>query len=61
MAEGPLSKKHRASYLVSYRYSTLEVFKLMGISFGTTALPEYQDGNFHINIPDKHGKWDILG
>jgi len=61
MAEGPLSKKHRASYLVNYRYSTLEAFKLMGISFGTTAVPDYQDGNFHINIPDKHGKWDIFG
>ena len=61
MAEGPLSRKSRASYLVNYRYSTLELFKVMGLSFGTVAVPQYQDGNFHINLPDKHGKWDIFG
>lgn len=61
MAEGPLSRKSRASYLVNYRYSTLELFKLMGLSFGTVAVPQYQDGNFHINLPDKHGKWDVFG
>ncbi|HAW19069.1 MAG TPA: TonB-dependent receptor [Flavobacteriales bacterium] len=61
MAEGPISRKSRASYLVNYRYSTLELFKVMGINFGTVAVPEYQDGNFHINLPDKHGKWDIFG
>ena len=56
MAEGLISKKSRARYLVNYRYSTLELFKVMGINFGTAAVPQYQDGNFHINLPDKNGK-----
>ena len=30
MAEGPLNKKTGASYLVNYRYSTLELFKFNG-------------------------------
>ncbi|MGB0431412.1 MAG: carboxypeptidase-like regulatory domain-containing protein, partial [Bacteroidia bacterium] len=51
MAEGPLKKGSRASYLVNYRYSTLEAFKFMGISFGTLAVPEYQDVNFKLNFP----------
>jgi len=34
MAEGPLSKKTGASYLVNYRYSTLFLFELMGINVG---------------------------
>lgn len=51
-AEGPLSKGGRGSYLVNYRYSTLGVFKAIGLNFGTgSAVPEYQDLNFKINLP----------
>ena len=34
-AEGPLSQESGASYIVNYRYSTLGVFKELGIDFGT--------------------------
>lgn len=61
MLEGPISKSKRSSYLVNYRYSTLELFKLMGVSFGTLAVPQYQDGNFHFTFPDKKGRWDFFG
>lgn len=61
MAEGPLSKKSGASYLVSYRYSTLELFEVMGLNFGTAAIPEYQDVSFKLNFPHKKGSFHIFG
>lgn len=53
--EGPLSKKSGASYLVTYRYSTLALFGAakIPISFGTSAIPQYQDGGFRFNFPTK--------
>tara|TARA_B110000037_G_scaffold223139_1_gene302732 strand:- start:90825 stop:91316 length:492 start_codon:yes stop_codon:yes gene_type:complete len=55
MAEGPISKKKGSSYLLNYRYSTLGLFKLIGINFGSTAVPNYQDGSFKLNFPSKKG------
>lgn len=54
--EGPLSKKSGASYLITYRYSTLALFSAfkIPISFGTSAIPEYQDGGFRFNFPTKN-------
>ena len=50
-AEGPISKKQGSSYLVNYRYSTLEVFNRLGINFGVSASPQYQDVSYKVNIP----------
>ncbi len=61
MAEGPFSKKSKASYLVNFRYSTLELFSLMGLNFGTTAVPNYMDLNFNVTIPTKKGVTRIFG
>jgi len=62
MAEGPLSKNKKASYLISYRYSTLEVFSLLGVNFGAgTAVPDYQDINFKLNFEQKKGSTSIFG
>ncbi|MCB9225061.1 MAG: TonB-dependent receptor [Crocinitomicaceae bacterium] len=61
MAEGPISRKTGASYLVNYRYSTLILFKKMGINFGSTALPNYQDGAFKFNFPSKGGLTTVFG
>jgi len=58
-AEGPFSKKSRASYLVSYRYSLLELINAVGINLDIN--PKYQDLNFKINIPNKKGKTTIFG
>lgn len=52
-AEGPLSKKHGSSYLVTYRYSTLKIFSLLNIKIGTDAVPSYMDGSFKLNFPTK--------
>ncbi|MCH8331186.1 MAG: TonB-dependent receptor [Bacteroidetes bacterium] len=50
-AEGPISKKSRTSYLVSYRYSSLAAFSALGIDIGTSAIPKYQDASFKLNFP----------
>lgn len=61
MAEGPISKKRKSSYLVNYRYSTLQLFKYMGINFGSTAVPNYQDASFKLNFPSKRGLTTVFG
>jgi hypothetical protein len=52
-AEGPFSKKYKGSFLINYRYSTLDILGKMGITFGQNQVPKYQDlafnFNFHIN------------
>lgn len=62
-AEGPFSKKSKASYIVDYRYSTLGVFQALGVDFGTgTAVPQYQDLTFKIDLPTtKAGKFSLFG
>lgn len=65
-AEGPLAKVKNGvnpSFLINYRYSTLDLFNKMGFSMGTgTAIPEYQDLSFLVDIPGtKHGRFKIFG
>ncbi|MBN2175498.1 MAG: TonB-dependent receptor, partial [Bacteroidales bacterium] len=62
-AEGPISKKNGSSYLINYRYSTLEFFDLLGIEFGTgTTIPKYQDLSFKVNLPKtKAGSFSVFG
>ncbi|MGZ4058090.1 MAG: TonB-dependent receptor, partial [Bacteroidia bacterium] len=61
-AEGPISKKDGSSYLINYRYSTLEVFNKLGIRFGVSATPQYQDLSFKINVPtQKAGIFTLWG
>ncbi len=62
-AEGPFREGGKSSFLANYRYSTLQVFDLLGISFGTSGIPKYQDLNFKLNFPVKKGKisWFGLG
>ncbi len=50
-AEGPLSAKKRSSFLVSYRYSTLQLFEGFHIKIGTSSVPKYQDLTFKLNFP----------
>ncbi len=62
LAEGPISKDKFSSYLISYRYSTLDLFALMGVNFGTgTSIPSYQDVSFKFNFPNKKGVTSIFG
>jgi hypothetical protein len=54
-AEGPISKKEKSSFLVSYRYSTLQLFEALNIRIGTSAIPQYQDFAFKFNLPSSDG------
>ncbi len=54
-SEGPFSKKSKASYIVNYRYATLELLNLMGLDVGTSAIPRYTDLQFKVNAPTKNG------
>jgi hypothetical protein len=61
-AEGPISKKQGSSFLVNYRYSTLEVFNKLGIRFGVSASPDYQDISYKVNVPTaKAGIFQLWG
>ncbi|NVO20559.1 MAG: TonB-dependent receptor [Bacteroidetes bacterium] len=59
-AEGPFNKKHRSSYLVNYRFSTLQLMSNI-IDIGTAGIPKYQDLSFKLNFPIKNGKISIFG
>lgn len=50
-AEGPLSKKSKASFLAAYRYSTLALFQGLDIPIGTSSVPQYQDATVKLNFP----------
>ena len=61
-AEGPLNKKTGASYLFDYRYSTLQLFDLLGINLGVSGIPQYQDATFKLHLPSsKSGIWSLFG
>lgn len=61
-SEGPLKKSSRASYLATYRYSTLEILQGLNLKLGTNAIPKYQDAGFKINLPTKRaGTFSIWG
>jgi len=57
-AEGPFSKNSNASYLITYRYSLVDIIDLLGAEVETT---KYQDLTFKLNFPTKKGRFTILG
>lgn len=59
--EGPFSKNSNSSYLVNYRYSTLDLLDGLGlIDFG--GIPKYQDASFKVMIPTKKaGVFSVFG
>jgi hypothetical protein len=59
-AEGPFGGQ--ASFLVNFRYSTLDVLHAMGMNFGTgAAIPKYKDISFKLNFPFKRGRLSVFG
>jgi hypothetical protein len=61
-AEGPVSEKGNSSFLTNYRYSTLSLFEKLGINFGTSGVPYYQDLSFKVNFPSTPiGKISVFG
>lgn len=60
-AEGPISRKQGSSFLANYRYSTVGLLGLMGISFGNEEIA-YQDLAVNLHLPaGKLGTFSIFG
>jgi hypothetical protein len=61
-AEGPFTKDSPASYLVNYRYSSLDLLTQMGIKVVGDAIPRFQDLTYNINIPtNSYGTFQVFG
>jgi hypothetical protein len=61
-AEGPLSKKNNSSYLINYRYSTIGLLDILGVSLMGTAESNYQDIAFKLHFPStKIGNISFFG
>jgi hypothetical protein len=61
-AEGPFQKDKTASYLVNYRYSSLDLINRIGIEVVGNAVPKFQDLTFNLNIPIQNfGTLQIFG
>lgn len=61
--EGPIGKNKQTSYLINYRYTTIGVFKALGINIGTgTSTPIYQDVNYKlVSKLNKRSKISLFG
>jgi len=60
-AEGPFKKGYDGSYLINYRYSTLNVLGKIGVPIGD-ANTNFQDLSFNIYLPAKKlGKFTAFG
>lgn len=60
-AEGPFSKRSKASYLVNYRYSFTGLLGAMGVNFGGEDI-RFQDLSFNLNFPAKKaGNFTVFG
>lgn len=57
-AEGPISKKTNSSYLITYRYSLVDLIDLLGAEVETT---KYQDLTMKLNFPIKNGRLTLWG
>ena len=60
-AEGPIAPFYKGSYLVNYRYSTLELLSKMGLDIvgGST---NFQDLSFNIYLPtNRFGEFTVFG
>lgn len=60
-AEGPFSKNYKGSYLINYRYSTMDLVSKIDSDFFDGAIPEYQDLSMKIHLPsEKAGNFDLF-
>src|SRR5690606_14074580 len=60
--EGPFKKGSDASYLISYRYSSLSLLEKAGVKVSDTGTPKYQDLSFNFVFPTKKaGTFSLFG
>lgn len=58
--EGPISTDRGSSYLINYRYTTVQLLNAI-VDLQMPTLPTYQDGLFKLNFPNKRGTTSIIG
>lgn len=62
MAEGPINREKRSSYLVSYRHSFVQVANEVGIPVGTNATPDFRDLSFKLDFGNSNwGNFSLFG
>lgn len=60
--EGPFKKGGNASYLFSYRYSSLSLLEKVGVKVSDEGIPRYQDLSFNFVFPTKKsGTFSLFG
>ncbi|WP_316811536.1 TonB-dependent receptor [Pedobacter heparinus] len=60
--EGPFKKGGNASYLISYRYSSLSLLEKAGVKVSDEGVPKYQDLSFNLVFPTKKaGTFSLFG
>jgi hypothetical protein len=60
--EGPFSKRYKGSYLINYRYSTLELLNKMGVLSDQGSVTRFQDLSYNIYLPtNKLGTFTLFG
>ncbi len=62
-AEGPFSKKSKASYLINYRYSTIDLVDKLGVDvIASNEVVTFQDFSFKFHMPtEKLGSFSLWG
>ena len=60
--EGPFSKKYKGSYLIDYRYSTLQLLNKLGVLRSDGSVTNFQDLSYNIYLPtNKLGTFTLFG
>lgn len=61
-AEGPLMPFYKGSYLVNYRYSTLQLLSKLGLDVAGGGTTNFQDLSFNLYLPTSNkGEFTIFG
>lgn len=61
LAEGPLNKRNNGSFAVAYRHSFVELADVVGLNFGTNALPRYKDLTLNLDFGNtKAGRFSLF-
>ncbi|HEY3403356.1 MAG TPA: TonB-dependent receptor [Ohtaekwangia sp.] len=60
--EGPFNARHTSSYLINYRYSTLDILDQLGVDLNAAGeFKNYQDVSFKVDVPFQQGKLSLFG
>lgn len=62
VAEGPFNKNQKSSYMAAYRYNNLWLFQELGLNFGSSSVPQWQDLAMKLHFPTaKIGTISVFG